>query len=348
MAREPLLSVLMPAYNAAATLREAIESALDNGVADLEVVVVDDGSTDDTAAVIESIRHPALRRVRQPRNLGVGAARALALPLLRGRHLGLLDADDVAVAGRFERQLACLEAAGGPDIVGGAVEYFGEHGGMQAFPATDAEIRAGLLFHDLPLANPAVSMKLAPLRARGLGYADCPGAEDYALWAEALAAGLIFANLPAVVTRMRRHGGSLTRRRAAEIAPHARAVRARIAGLFFPQMAAAARTALVHALSVNIGGGRAWLDGAAALAQAAGLAAQVPRVDAGALRRLLAQNFLRMLDHALAHGLVDNEALEMLTETDAGFERWRMADGGALDRAIMARVTAPRLPPGLR
>lgn len=335
----PLLSVFIPAYNAADSVREAVESALDNGFGDLEVVVVDDGSSDDTAQIAAAIRHPALRLIRQPVNLGVGATRRNGVAALRGRYVALLDADDIAVPGRFERQVARLEAPGGPDILGGAIENFGDAAGELHFPLRDAEIRAGLLFHDLPLANPAVCMRLAPLRDGTIGYRENAGAEDYALWADALIAGLKFENLPNVVTRMRRHASSLTRRAGAEISAQARAVRLRIAEYFFPAMDDAARGALVAALSVNVGGGQRWIDGACALAHAAELADGAAGADAAALRRLLAQNLLRMLKHAFAHGLIDNETLEMMTETNAHFERWRMADGGALDREIVALVT---------
>jgi hypothetical protein len=137
---------------------------------------------------------------------------------------------------------------------------------------------------------------------------------------------------------MRRHAGSLTRRAGDAVALHAQAVRAQIAAHFFPAMGTAARCALVQALSVNIGGGQRWIDGACALAEAAALAGGAPGADAASLRRLLAENFLRMLRHAVAHGLIDNESLELMTETNVHFERWRMDDGGALDRAIMAVV----------
>ena len=338
MSKTPLLSVFIPAFNAAAFVREAVESVLDNGFADLELVVVDDGSTDHTADVVAAIRHPALRLVRQPVNLGVGATRQNSIARLNGCYLGLLDADDIAVRGRFEQQVAELEAIEGPDIVGGAIENFGDGASVVKFPGDDAAIRAGLLFHDLPLANPAVCMRLAPLRAGHISYAQTGGAEDYALWADALIAGLRFANVPGVVTRMRRHAASLTRSAAVEVSTHARVVRRRIADHFFPQMTVIERESLVNALSANLGGGQRWIDGACAIAHAASLAATVAGVDAAVLRELLKQNFLRMLRHALANRSIDNEVLEMMTETNAHFERWRMAGGGSLDAEIMAAL----------
>jgi len=160
----------MPAYNAERYVRAAIESVLDNGFADFELVVVDDASTDSTAQIIEAIRHPALRFVRQAENLGVGATRQAAISLLRGQYVALLDADDVAIPGRFQRQVDRLGAADGPDILGGGLEMFGEVQGTLTFPLTDAAIKCALLFHDLPLANPTICMRLNPFRSGRLAY----------------------------------------------------------------------------------------------------------------------------------------------------------------------------------
>jgi len=340
MSETPLLTVIIPAFNAGAFVREAIESVLENGFSDLELLVIDDGSTDNTAEVVNAIRHPALSLVQQQTNQGVGRTRRLATSLARGRLLAMLDADDIAVPGRFALQVEYLEAADAPAIVGGAIENFGDRAGVVEFPLRDAEIRAGLLFHDLPIANPAVCMKRAALREAGVNYGEHRGAEDYALWTDALCAGLRFANLPTVVTRMRRHAASLTRLKQSEAEAPARALRARIAGRFFPHMTPPQRAALVEALSVNIGGGPRWVDGVCALAQAARCADAVTGVDAATLYRLLKDNFLRMLRYALDHQLIDNDLLEMLTETNADFEHWRMADDGAFDLQIVELVSA--------
>jgi len=87
----PLLSVFIPAYNAAPFIRQALESVLDNGYGDMEVIVVDDASTDGTCDVVAAIRHPAVRLVRNPVNLGVAATRRAGVALLRGVHLALLE-----------------------------------------------------------------------------------------------------------------------------------------------------------------------------------------------------------------------------------------------------------------
>ena len=335
----PLLSVFIPAYNGEKYVREAIESVLDNGYADLELVVVDDGSTDGTVEVVESIRHPALRLYRNATNLGVVVTRQQSVPLLQGRYMALLDQDDIAMAGRFEKQVARLEAADGPDIVGGAVEFFGDEEGPCFFPASDAKIKAGLLFFVCPLAHPTICMKLAPLREGRIAYTTQTGVgADYALWVDAMRAGMRFENLPVVLTRYRRHGEAMTRKLSAECAASGRAVRRKVVDIFFPALDAGERDALVDALSANLGGGERWLAGIYALSHAAMLTQDIAGIDAGWLLKSLENIAAGMIERALKLGNADNETLEMMTETSAHFERWRAASDGALDARIMALV----------
>jgi glycosyltransferase involved in cell wall biosynthesis len=334
----PLLSVFIPTYNGADLVREALESVIDNGFPDLEIVVVDDASSDDTVRVVESIRHPALRIIRQAVNLGVGITRQRGIALLRGRHVALLDQDDIAVAGRFERQVARLEAADGPDIVGGAIERFGndDRPGTVVYPAGDAAIKTMLLFTS-PIINPAACMKLAPFRDGRIDYSPetGPGA-DYALWADAMRAGLRFENLDVVVTRYRRHAKSYTATAYASVVEHMHAIRGRVAATYFPALSAGECAALADALSSRISGRQGWIDGVRALAHAAMLVPAVPGIDAGDMTDRLGKQLIGFIGRGLQLGVADYETLEAVTDGDPNLERWRAADSGALDKRVMA------------
>ena len=333
----PLLSVFMPTFNGSRFVREAIESVLDNDFDDLEIVVVDDASSDDTADIVAAIGHPAVRLHRQTTNLGVALTRRRGVELLRGRHLALLDQDDIALPGRFARQVERLEANDGPDIIGGAVECFGDTSGVVTYFTTDAKIRASLLFNT-SLANPAVTMKLAPLRDSRIGYRPEAGpAADYALWVDAMCAGLRLENLAAPVTRYRRHRDSMTSTLPFEqIGIQNVAVRQRVAAAHFPDMSGLQRDALVDAISRNLTGGQRWIDSVCALAHAAALAPRVPGIDAALMLNMLEKLLLRMIERALAQSGIDYDTLEMLSDTNPHFESWRAADSGALDIRIMA------------
>ena len=332
----PLLSVFIPTYNGQRYVREAVESVLDNGFADLEVVIIDDCSRDATVATVESIRHPAIRLTRNTQNLGVVETRSRGVPLLRGRYVALLDQDDIAVPGRFQAQVERLATAGGPDIVGGAIENFGDFGGATTYYASNAEIRAALLFN-ASMANPAVCMKVAPLREGVIAYAvDAGPAADYAMWVDAMMAGLRLENLAQVVTRYRRHAESMTRTHIDEMLVCACRVRKRVVDAYFPAFTETERTAVVNAIAGGFETLEVWCEELYALSRAALAAADVPGIDNALMVRLLSERALRSIKDAAKRGAVSADTLEMMTEANPYFERWRAADNGALDQRIMA------------
>ena len=108
---EDLVSVVIPSYNRAYCVATTIDSALSQTHANLEILLVDDGSTDDTRALIEQRYHgePRVRYIHQA-NAGVSAARNHGLRLARGAFIALLDSDDIWLPWKLEAQLRCLEA----------------------------------------------------------------------------------------------------------------------------------------------------------------------------------------------------------------------------------------------
>ena len=111
-----LVSVIVPAYNAAATIGETLRSALAQTYPQLEVLVVDDGSTDATADIVRSFvaRDPRVRLLQQA-NAGVAAARNLAIAQSRGAYVAPLDADDLWHPQKIALQLEALRR-GGPRV----------------------------------------------------------------------------------------------------------------------------------------------------------------------------------------------------------------------------------------
>ncbi len=108
----PLVSVVIPAFNGERTIADAINSALAQIEVDLEVIVVDDGSQDGTAAVVADIDDPRLRLVTQE-NRGVAAARNAGVELARGDWVAFLDCDDVWLRHKLQRQLQLMSAVPG-------------------------------------------------------------------------------------------------------------------------------------------------------------------------------------------------------------------------------------------
>ncbi len=215
----PRVSVLLPVYNAAATLHEALESLAAQTLRDFEIVVVDDGSTDATPRVLAAWaqRDPRLRVLRRP-HAGIVAALQAGLAACRAPLVARMDADDVALPERLAAQMAFLESHPQVAVVGSQVEAFPAEAvreGLRRYLAwqnallTDADIRREI-FIESPFTHPSVTFRREAIRAVG-GYQDSGWPEDYDLWLRLYLAGARFAKLPQVLLRWRERPDRLTR-----------------------------------------------------------------------------------------------------------------------------------------
>lgn len=107
----PAVSVVLPVFNAAATLKRALDSVLGQSLRDLEVLVVDDGSSDGSPAIAETIGDAHVRCLRHPRNLGAAAARNTGVLAAKGRYVAFIDADDEWMPDKLARQVRWLADA---------------------------------------------------------------------------------------------------------------------------------------------------------------------------------------------------------------------------------------------
>ena len=202
----PEITVAMPAYNAAVHLQEAMDSILTQTFEDFELLLVDDGSTDDTLALATAVAgaDSRVRIERLPVNRGRATVRNMALGRARGRYLAWMDADDIALPQRLELQHTCLERQPDIHICGAGVEYFGHSQALELFPQQPEEARAAALF-GAPVPNGCSLLRLDAVRSFGLRYdASLARAEDMAFWADALLkAGLQAVNLQEPLLRYR-------------------------------------------------------------------------------------------------------------------------------------------------
>ena len=188
MTSKPILSVLMPAYNAERYVVSAIKSVLDQTFTDFELLLIDDGSSDSTLELVQSLTDNRLKIVQNEQNMGLVGTLQKGLLLCRGRYIARMDADDICLADRFAKQIDFLGAHPEVDIVGGAIQFFGDEQptAVHVFPGEHNEIRAGLLFY-CTLAHPALMFRRELVDQGLFQYSDTyRHAEDYHLWSQLL------------------------------------------------------------------------------------------------------------------------------------------------------------------
>jgi glycosyltransferase involved in cell wall biosynthesis len=209
----PLVSVALPVRNGGADLPKAIDTILAQTLADFELIVINDGSTDDTAAVLDRQRDQRLRVVHQD-NAGLAASLNRAIALARGRYVARQDHDDWARPTRLEQQVAFLNANPDYALVGTRAEIWVGDRPTARFhdhPVDDAALRFELLF-DNPFVHSSIMMRKSALDEVG-GYATDPTRqppEDYELWSRLMRRHRV-ANLPERLTVYREVPGSLCR-----------------------------------------------------------------------------------------------------------------------------------------
>lgn len=212
------MSVLIPVRNGAGYVDEALASICGQSLRDIEIVVVDDRSTDATPALLER-RAAGDGRIRVLAATGAGIVDALnqALAAASADIVARMDADDVAEPERLARQLAVMDAR--PDLVllgSGAIGIGADGRAVGAIAVeTDPARLVDRLRHDNPFLHPTVVMRRRAVEAAGGYRRPFALAEDYDLWIRMARQGVI-ANLPAPLIRLRRHPNQSSRRHRAE------------------------------------------------------------------------------------------------------------------------------------
>jgi glycosyltransferase involved in cell wall biosynthesis len=233
--RRPAASVLMAARDAGRHLELALRSVLEQSVEDLEVVVVDDGSRDETPDILEAAERadPRVRVLRLEDRAGLALALNRGLDVCRAGIVVRMDADDVALPDRIERQLDFLTANPGIVLVGGQALLINEDGqeiGRARRPATPLAV----LWHSLlenPFIHPAVAVRRSALEQVGGYSASFRTGQDYELWHRVLQLGG-GANLQVPVLRYRRVAdGTTASRREEQLRSHREVSNRRVAAV---------------------------------------------------------------------------------------------------------------------
>lgn len=198
-----LISILMPVRNGSAYVRAAIDSILNQTYPQWELIVVDDGSTDDTQSIVDSYEEERIRTITNDSSIGVAQSLLNALEHARGEFIARMDADDICFPKRLERQVSFMAKNPEVGVLGSSCVYFGSTTTRIKFVTLrDQDIKSEMLFRS-PLIHPSVMF-----RKSNIPFWYDPAAEyaeDYDLWVRLAAAGITFANLRTPLIRYRIH-----------------------------------------------------------------------------------------------------------------------------------------------
>jgi glycosyltransferase involved in cell wall biosynthesis len=214
----PTVSVIVPLYNREQYIGDTLRSILDQTYGDLEVLVIDDGSTDRSAECVRQISDPRVRYFFQENSGRPAVGRNAAFAHASGSYVAYLDDDDLWLPTKLERQVPILEANPSVGMVyAWSVFYDGKHDGAHAGPKRpppERDIFEALLVEQCFLHIGTVLIRRSIVEQVG-GFDERPeyrGVEDYELWIRiARHCGCYF--LPEVTTRYRIHPNNLTANR---------------------------------------------------------------------------------------------------------------------------------------
>jgi glycosyltransferase involved in cell wall biosynthesis len=180
----PKLSVVMPVYNVAKYVKEAVTSVLSQTFNDFELIIIDDHSTDNTVDIINSIKDSRIIFFRNDKNLGRSVTDNLAIQYIRGQYVAKMDGDDICLPQRFERQLDFLDKNPSVNVVGCYVKNFGASTYLNKYPSTIDESKVQTLFN-IPAANASTMFRSSLFVEEGLKYDESlRQTEDYRFFAK--------------------------------------------------------------------------------------------------------------------------------------------------------------------
>lgn len=215
----PAITVVLPAFNAQATLDRAVVSILAQDEEDFELLLVDDGSTDATSTIAHALAARDRRvRVLRIEHAGIVAALRHGLARSRGRYIARMDADDISYPGRLRAQRAHLEQHPEVGLVACCVDFgsegrwdegYARHVAWTNRLQTHEEIAINR-FIESPLAHPSVMYRRDLVERLG-GYREGPFPEDYDLWLRWLDGGVVMMKLPEALVRWNDRADRLSR-----------------------------------------------------------------------------------------------------------------------------------------
>ena len=209
------LAVILPAYNAENFIAECLESLLNQTFSDFCILAVNDASTDNTGNILEdyAAKDTRLRVCHLPQNQGEPAVMQFAMNMLNYmnvEYVARMDADDICVPHRFEKQVQYLDEHPEIDILGSNALLFNNGKTDKAtkvstLPLLDKDIKAHFSLARDNIINPSSMWRHSSIKALGINYAQTATAPDFHMWVQCALHKKTFANLPEPLLLYRIH-----------------------------------------------------------------------------------------------------------------------------------------------
>ncbi|MDB9444789.1 glycosyltransferase [Anabaena sp. CS-542/02] len=192
-------TVLMAVYNDEIFLEQSLESILQQLTEDMELLIIDDHSSDRSWKILQEMERQdsRVRLIRNAQNQGLGYCLSIGTEKARGKYVIRIDSDDVCLPDRFAKQIRFLDQNPDVDIVGGAAIEINEHGEtglIRKMPYSHEQIKSAIWA--CPLIHPTIAFRRQEILRSGNYDPEIRRRQDYDLWFRCLKAGLRFANLP--------------------------------------------------------------------------------------------------------------------------------------------------------
>ncbi|MGI5919604.1 MAG: glycosyltransferase family 2 protein [Christensenellales bacterium] len=208
--QKPLVSVVMCNYNTKEEyLRSAIESILRQTYEHFEFIIIDDASTGNDVEVIRSYCDLRIILLQNERNRRTAYSANRGLETARGEYIARMDADDIALPYRLERQVAYMEQHRDIDILCAQTRFFDSREGVFAPNLTQPDRMKTALFFGCPIVNPTVMFRASFIRKHGIRYDESAMAEDYELWSRCIPIAKI-CEYPHVLLNYRVHAAQIS------------------------------------------------------------------------------------------------------------------------------------------